>query len=884
MKHTLTRALFANSLLFLLLFGSSDSVPNLEISKVNHAPARRSLLTFPDNHDTALVAALDGTINLVYRESGRIIWSFASGSPIYSSYQAPINHDDDKENASALGGSYFVDCGDDWKLFAHTDLGNVNMDVSMEEFIRIMPHVSEDGGVILGSKTTTAFVVDANTGRLIRVHYSSPDTTHTSSSNETSDSIIQKVIVKQEKSDVVDEKPDKQLSFTRTDYLLTSFAANSDKVLWNVTVADIDVALLCQENPNSITGPSLSLHNDLRSKSSVNFDMPLSCQSKAGVHRLRSLHILDSFKMHGRQAEYRVPMLLLPPNEPLLPNSDKSRKPYPNNDFETQTAFSLSSMDQDVQIPGPQDVRKPDYNVSVLAEGRIAFFIISVLIVAIGFLMYRHHTLMVAMLRKQPDALNAKSSSSRRKRHRKSVKNYSNEDGNPEVDSEKGSPLNFNHLIECDMEGRSIGKLFVSSKEIAKGSNGTIVLEGIYEGRKVAVKRLVRAHHDVAFKEIQNLIASDQHPNIVRWYGVEYDHDFVYLSLERCSCSLYDLIQMYSESFQKLGCTETRELKAMTDYKGCLDSLNGVMHDIYLWRPNGYPSPNLLKLMRDIVSGLMHLHDLGIIHRDLKPHNVLIVKEKSLCGKLSDMGISRRLVGDMSSLGHHATGSGSSGWQAPEQLLLGRQTRAVDLFSLGCVLFFCITCGKHPFGDHLERDVNVAKNQVNLFLVEHIPEAVDLFSRLLNPLAELRPKASELLHHPLFWDSEMRMAFLRDTSDRVELEDREVDSIILRALESKGPVALGGKWDEKMEPAFITNIGRYRRYKYNGVRDLLRVIRNKLNHYRELPKEIQTLLGSVPDGFDDYFASRFPKLLMEVYNVMYHYCKDEEWFYKYLDH
>lgn len=59
---------------------------------------------------------------------------------------------------------------------------------------------------------------------------------------------------------------------------------------------------------------------------------------------------------------------------------------------------------------------------------------------------------------------------------------------------------------------------------------------------------------------------------------------------------------------------------------------------------------------RDIVSGLVHLHDLGIIHRDLKPHNVLIVKEKFLCGKLADMGISRRLVGDMSSLGHHATG------------------------------------------------------------------------------------------------------------------------------------------------------------------------------------------------------------------------------------
>lgn len=83
-------------------------------------------------------------------------------------------------------------------------------------------------------------------------------------------------------------------------------------------------------------------------------------------------------------------------------------------------------------------------------------------------------------------------------------------------------------------------------------------------------------------------------------------------------------------------------------------------------------------------------------------------------------------------------GSGSSGWQAPEQLLNGRQTRAVDLFSLGCVLFFCITKGRHPFGSHFERDSNIMKNHVDLFLVEHNPEAVHLFSLLLSPHPEKR--------------------------------------------------------------------------------------------------------------------------------------------------
>jgi len=59
---------------------------------------------------------------------------------------------------------------------------------------------------------------------------------------------------------------------------------------------------------------------------------------------------------------------------------------------------------------------------------------------------------------------------------------------------------------------------------------------------------------------------------------------------------------------------------------------------------------------RDIVSGLAHLHELGIIHRDLKPQNVLIIEERSLVAKLSDMGISKRLLEDMSSLGESVTG------------------------------------------------------------------------------------------------------------------------------------------------------------------------------------------------------------------------------------
>lgn len=427
--------------------------------------------------------------------------------------------------------------------------------------------------------------------------------------------------------------------------------------------------------------------------------------------------------------------------------------------------------------------------------------------------------------------------------------------GSTEAQSNKAHD-STNVELPNGLNGRQIGKLCVYSKEIGKGSNGTVVFEGSYGGREVAVKRLLRSHNDIASKEIENLIASDQDPNIVRMYGFEQDNDFVYISLERCRCSLADLIQLHS-------------VPPFSNTKGT---------DIELWRQDGLPSAQLLKLMRDVVAGIVHLHSLGIIHRDLKPQNVLISKEGPLRAKLSDMGISKRLQEDMTSVSHHGTGFGSSGWQAPEQLCHGRQTRAIDLFSLGCLIFYCITKGKHPFGEYYERDMKIINNQFDLFIVDHIPEAVHLISQLLDPDPEKRPTAVYVMHHPFFWSPELCLSFLRDTSDRIE-KTSETD--LIDALEGINVEAFGKNWGEKLDAALLADMGRYRKYSFESTRDLLRLIRNKSGHYREFSDDLKELLGSLPEGFVQYFSSRFPKLLIKVYEVMSEHCKDEEAFSKY---
>lgn len=847
-------------------------------------------LPLTTKHETAILAAPDGTVYLVEVGSGKLLWSFSSGPSIYSSYQQIPNHEGEKLNAPADGDNFYIDCGEDWELYLHgTGLKKVKLPLSAEEFVKRTPFVSAGGGVMLGSKKTSVFVIDAKTGKVVRTFRSDnlPSAGERDAADETS--IMTRADIEKwlPASSMDTEAVEKPLYVTRTDYALKYTSAKTGEVLWYLMFANIDASFQCEGIEDFLGGQRL--------------DMKLSmpCQTRPVVYRIRDQSSLEPLFIANRVGD------TLPGGGVLsLPATDHNELDnllalYGSNGKELMLAlptpereeFMVGSVPDNVapQISGhveSDSIGHPQLWPSMLYSTLLP------IAMAVFYCLRRAIGRRKSMLHKQPEEFKLQNTMPKKKKGRKPVVNrhsnhggkrhaHNSQDGVVEIIKEDATarllppnPSDSNGTI-----GRKIGRLVVTNKEIAKGSNGTIVLEGHYEGRSVAVKRLVRTHHDVAVKEIQNLIASDQHPNIVRWYGVEYDQDFVYLCLERCTCSLFDLITFCTSLNQVTTSDLSRESLIRSNMR-LLNNL-GSNEELELWKANGHPSALLLKLMRDIVCGVAHLHELGIIHRDLKPQNVLVIKERSISAKISDMGISKHLDADMSSLSKHATGYGSSGWQAPEQLCNERQTRAVDLFSLGCMLFFCLTGGKHPFGESIERDVNIVNAQKDLFLIDHIPEATDLISQLLDPNPHLRPKAIEVMNHPLFWSSETKLSFLRDVSDRIELEDRENASELLEALENTGKSSLDGKWDEKMETTFINDIGRFRRYRYDSVRDLLRVVRNKLNHYRELSREIQAILGPVPEGFDHYFSTRFPKLLIEVYHVISSHCAGEEQFHKY---
>jgi serine/threonine protein kinase len=100
-------------------------------------------------------------------------------------------------------------------------------------------------------------------------------------------------------------------------------------------------------------------------------------------------------------------------------------------------------------------------------------------------------------------------------------------------------------------------------------------------------------------------------------------------------------------------------------------------------------------LIRRITEALVVVHRARVVHRDVKPTNVMLSRHDFFV-KLLDFGIARRDTGaGMSS--HASFGGGTWAYMSPEQVMgaaeLGART---DVFSLGCVLFECLT-GKRAF-------------------------------------------------------------------------------------------------------------------------------------------------------------------------------------------
>jgi serine/threonine protein kinase len=171
-----------------------------------------------------------------------------------------------------------------------------------------------------------------------------------------------------------------------------------------------------------------------------------------------------------------------------------------------------------------------------------------------------------------------------------------------------------------------------------------------------------------------------------------------------------------------------------------------------LLREGPLPVPTVMRYAAEIAEGLAAAHATGLIHRDVKPSNVMITPHNHV--KLLDFGIAHNpatasgTVTTQSMQTRPGSVAGSPFYMAPEQALGRTADGRTDVFSLGALLFECLT-GKLPFEgttrDAYVLDMLTGRPRSVLALAPTVPQPIaDVVASCLERNPELRPDAASV--------------------------------------------------------------------------------------------------------------------------------------------
>jgi serine/threonine-protein kinase len=207
---------------------------------------------------------------------------------------------------------------------------------------------------------------------------------------------------------------------------------------------------------------------------------------------------------------------------------------------------------------------------------------------------------------------------------------------------------------------------------IGEGGMGTVYLaEEPATGRRVAVKVLLAgvAHDDMyrsRFERESRYAAALDHPNIV---------------------PVHEVGELDGSPYIVMDYVPGADLHAEISERGPLDATRATA------------------ILGQLAGALDFVHAAGLYHRDVKPANVILREEPTgfRCS-LTDFGLSKNPTGESRALTAQGQFVGTSNYTAPEQILGKESDHRVDIYSLGCLLYECLT-GEPPFGGPREEDV-----------------------------------------------------------------------------------------------------------------------------------------------------------------------------------
>ena len=225
-------------------------------------------------------------------------------------------------------------------------------------------------------------------------------------------------------------------------------------------------------------------------------------------------------------------------------------------------------------------------------------------------------------------------------------------------------------LLRGRYKGFFLGKYRLLSLLGKGGMSSVYLAEHVMMRRRCAVKVLpfkqVQKTSSLArFHRESQAVAALDHPNIVRAYDVDVDHDIDQ------NQEVHFLIMEYIEGLN------LQELVRKDGPVGFVDAADYI---------------------RQAAGGLQHAHQAGMVHRDIKPGNLLV--DLNGVVKILDLGLAR-FFDDRDeqalTIENNQKVLGTVDFLAPEQALDSHTVDArADIYSLGCTFYFLLS-GHAPF-------------------------------------------------------------------------------------------------------------------------------------------------------------------------------------------
>ena len=153
------------------------------------------------------------------------------------------------------------------------------------------------------------------------------------------------------------------------------------------------------------------------------------------------------------------------------------------------------------------------------------------------------------------------------------------------------------------------------------------------------------------------------------------------------------------------------------------------------------------RMATQLLRALAYAHTRGVIHRDIKPSNILVAAGGTV--KVADFGIARIVEEGGAQDGEPGEIVGSARYMSPEQLVGEEVSPRSDVYSVGVLLYHCLT-GRPPFSGDVRslarqhiREVPAPPCKVNREISAHM-EAVILKALAKDP-DDRYPSATAML-------------------------------------------------------------------------------------------------------------------------------------------